>query len=220
MLFIIADDHPLFRDALRAIVAAAYSSAQLLQVGEVGALYAAVEQHRDADLLLLDLTMPGVHGYSALIHLRALYPALPIMVVSGRFDTLTIRRALAHGAMGFVPKSADAETIAGAIAQVLRGDLYDPLVEAGGSILSSAEQAAAERIRGLTPAQFRILAGMCEGKLNKQIAYELGITEATVKAHVTQVLRKIGANNRTQAVTLAADLALDPERARLVDIDG
>lgn len=213
MRILIADDHPLFRDALRAILLRAHPQAELTEVGDVGGLYAAAESQLDADLLLLDLNMPGAHGFSALIHLRALFPALPIVIVSARTEALTIRRALAHGAMGFIPKSADADTIAAAVERVMSGEIYDPLV--GTNLgLSAAERDAANRVRELTPAQFRVLVGLCEGKLNKQIAYELGITEATIKAHVTQVLRKLGANNRTQAVTLAADLALDPEAAR------
>lgn len=217
MQILIADDHPLFRDALRVILKRIYADARLIEVGEIGALYAATEALPDADLLLLDLSMPGAHGFSALIHLRAVYPSLPIVVVSGRSDALTMRRAIAHGAMGFIPKSADAETIGNAVALVLSGEIYDPLAHSDVS-LSPVERLAASRIRELTPAQFRVLVGLCEGKLNKQIAYELGITEATIKAHVTQVLRKLGANNRTQAVTLAADLALDPEAARAVDV--
>jgi len=214
---LIADDHPLFRDALREILTRAYMDARLIEVGDIGALYAAAESLPDADLLLLDLTMPGAHGFSALIHLRGLYPTLPIVVVSARSDALTMRRALAHGAMGFIPKSADAQTIGNAVALVLSGEIYDPFAHSELAI-SAEERLAASRIRELTPAQFRVLVGLCEGKLNKQIAYELGITEATIKAHVTQVLRKLGANNRTQAVTLAADLALDPDAARAVEI--
>jgi len=214
---LIADDHPLFRDALREILTRAYMDARLIEVGDIGALYAAAESLPDADLLLLDLTMPGAHGFSALIHLRGLYPTLPIVVVSARSDALTMRRALAHGAMGFILKSADAQTIGNAVALVLSGEIYDPFAHSELAI-SAEERLAASRIRELTPAQFRVLVGLCEGKLNKQIAYELGITEATIKAHVTQVLRKLGANNRTQAVTLAADLALDPDAARAVEI--
>lgn len=216
MQILIADDHPLFRDALRVILTRAYAEARLIEVGDIGALYAAAESLPDADLLLLDLNMPGAHGFSALIHLRALHPTLPIVVVSARSDALTMRRALAHGAMGFIPKSADAQTIASAVALVMSGEIYDPLAHAELAI-SPEERLAASRIRELTPAQFRVLVGLCEGKLNKQIAYELGITEATIKAHVTQVLRKLGASNRTQAVTLAADLALDPDAARAVE---
>ena len=217
MYILIADDHPLFRDALREILTRAYMDARLIEVGDIGALYAAAESLPDADLLLLDLTMPGAHGFSALIHLRGLYPTLPIVVVSARSDALTMRRALAHGAMGFILKSADAQTIGNAVALVLSGEIYDPFAHSELAI-SAEERLAASRIRELTPAQFRVLVGLCEGKLNKQIAYELGITEATIKAHVTQVLRKLGANNRTQAVTLAADLALDPDAARAVEI--
>jgi DNA-binding NarL/FixJ family response regulator len=213
MRILIADDHPLFRDALRAILLRAYPQAHLLEVGDIGALYAQASSEFETDLLLLDLNMPGAHGFSALIHLRACYPTLPIMIVSARSDALTVRRALAHGAMGFVAKSAEAATIADAVRLVLSGEIYDPLAH-GDLALSPIERQAAEHIRALTPAQFRVLVGLCEGKLNKQIAHELSITEATVKAHVTQVLRKLGCNNRTQAVTLAADLALEPDAAR------
>ena len=213
MRILIADDHPLFRDALRAILLRAYPRAQLLEVGDIGALYAQAGSEFESDLLLLDLNMPGAHGFSALIHLRACYPTLPIMIVSARSDALTVRRALAHGAMGFVAKSAEATTIADAVRLVLSGEIYDPLAHID-LALSPIERQAALHIRALTPAQFRVLVGLCEGKLNKQIAHELSITEATVKAHVTQVLRKLGCNNRTQAVTLAADLALEPDAAR------
>lgn len=213
MRILIADDHPLFRDALRAILLRAYPQAQLLEVGDIGALYAQANAELESDLLLLDLNMPGAHGFSALIHLRACYPTLPIMIVSARSDALTVRRALAHGAMGFVAKSAEAAVIANAVRLVLSGEIYDPLAHTD-LALGPVERQAALHIRELTPAQFRVLVGLCEGKLNKQIAHELSITEATVKAHVTQVLRKLGCNNRTQAVTLAADLALEPDAAR------
>ncbi len=213
MRILIADDHPLFRDALRAILLRAYPQAQLLEVGDIGALYAQANAELESDLLLLDLNMPGAHGFSALIHLRACYPTLPIMIVSARSDALTVRRALAHGAMGFVAKSAEAAVIADAVRLVLSGEIYDPLAHTD-LALGPVERQAALHIRELTPAQFRVLVGLCEGKLNKQIAHELSITEATVKAHVTQVLRKLGCNNRTQAVTLAADLALEPDAAR------
>ncbi len=213
MRILIADDHPLFRDALRAILLRAYPQADLTEVGDIGALYAQADSELESDLLLLDLNMPGAHGFSALIHLRACYPTLPIMIVSARSDALTVRRALAHGAMGFVAKSAEAATIADAVRLVLSGEIYDPLAHTD-LTLSPIERQAAVHIRALTPAQFRVLVGLCEGKLNKQIAHELSITEATVKAHVTQVLRKLGCNNRTQAVTLAADLALEPDAAR------
>ena len=213
MRILIADDHPLFRDALRAILLRAYPQAQLLEVGDIGALYAQANAELESDLLLLDLNMPGAHGFSALIHLRACYPTLPIMIVSARSDALTVRRALAHGAMGFVATSAEAAVIADAVRLVLSGEIYDPLAHTD-LALGPVERQAALHIRELTPAQFRVLVGLCEGKLNKQIAHELSITEATVKAHVTQVLRKLGCNNRTQAVTLAADLALEPDAAR------
>jgi DNA-binding NarL/FixJ family response regulator len=203
---LLADDHPLFRDALRTIVQQAFADATLLEAGDVGGIYAALGD--DIDLLLLDLAIPGARGFSALIALRAQYPALPIVVVSGRGDPLTVARALSHGAAGFIPKSAQAGTITNAIQRVLAGDVFDPMQHSPLTI-SSDERALAQQLRELTPAQFRVLLGICEGKLNKQIAHELAITEATVKAHVTAVLRKLGAHHRTQLLAMTATLAVE-----------
>ena len=123
---LIADDHPLFREALRGVVARVMPGARLREADSVDALYALVEAESDADLLLLDLNMPGAHGFSALVHLRALHPQLPIVVVSAREEPGVMRRALDHGAVGFIPKSADAATLGEAIATVLAGDRWAP----------------------------------------------------------------------------------------------
>ncbi len=206
MRIVLADDHPLFRDALRTIVQRAFANAELVEAGDVAGIYAALDV--DTDLLLLDLSMPGARGFSALIALRAQFPTLPIIVVSGRSDPLTIARALGFGAAGFIPKSASAEQMTAAIERVLDGDIVDP-TQSGAPMLPDIERALAARLRELTAAQFRVLLAVCEGKLNKQIAHELTITEATVKAHVTAVLRKLGAHHRTQLVAMTAALAVD-----------
>ena len=204
---LIADDHPLFREALRGAVARVLPQAQLHEADHVDALYRLVENQPDADLLLLDLTMPGAQGFSALVHLRALHPQLPIVVVSAREEPAVMRRALDHGAVGFIPKSADAATLGTALAAVLAGDRWAPPAALEAPAAHAEEHAVAQRLRELTPQQFRVLQMLGAGLLNKQIAFELGVSEATIKAHMTAILRKLGASNRTQAV-------LRPPRAR------
>lgn len=216
---LIADDHPLFREALRGALGRALPGARLREADSVDALYALVETEPDADLLLLDLNMPGAQGFSALVHLRALYPQLPVVVVSAREEPVVMRRALDHGAVGFIPKSADSATLAEALASVLDGDRWAPVAALSAPAAAADEHAAAQRLRELTPQQFRVLQMLGSGLLNKQIAFELGVSEATVKAHVTAVLRKLGANNRTQAVLIAARLSLDPAAVTLVPDD-
>ena len=209
---LIADDHPLFREALRGAVQRILPGARLHEADCVEALYRLVEAHADADLLLMDLNMPGAQGFSALVHLRAQHPQLPVVVVSAREEPAVMRRALDHGAMGFIPKSADSDTIGTALGLVLDGERWAPAAAAAASGASLAEQEVAQRLRELTPQQFRVLQLLGEGRLNKQIAYDLGVSEATIKAHVTAILRKLGVNNRTQAVLMAGRLAVDPER--------
>ena len=155
--------------------------------------------------------MPGAHGFSALVHLRALHPQLPVVVVSAREEPSVMRRALDHGALGFIPKSADSDTIGEAIGLVLEGERWAPAAAAAAPAMDRDEQAVAQRLRELTPQQFRVLQMLGEGRLNKQIARDLGVSEATIKAHVTAVLRKLGVGNRTQAVLMAGRLAVDPD---------
>ena len=208
---LIADDHPLFREALRGVVMRLLPQAQVCEAENANALYAMVDAEPDADLLLLDLNMPGVQGFSALVHLRAAHPQLPISIVSAREEPDVMRRALEHGAMGFIPKSSDASALALALQQVLDGERWVPEAALTAAPMSEDERAIASRIRELTPQQFRVLQMLGAGLLNKQIGYELGVSEATIKAHMTAILRKLGANNRTQAVLLAGKLLVDPE---------
>lgn len=210
---LVADDHPLFREALKGAVARQLPGARLVEADSADALFAIADANPDADLLLLDLNMPGAHGFSALVHLRAVQPQLPIVVVSAREEAHVVRRALDHGAAGFIPKSSSPATIGSAIASVLEGGTWSPPLAEPAPGVAPEEADIAARVRELTPQQFRVLSMLGSGLLNKQIAHALGVSEATVKAHMTAILRKLGANNRTQAVLLAGRLAVDPDAA-------
>jgi DNA-binding NarL/FixJ family response regulator len=217
---LIADDHPLFREALKVAVLGVLPGAVIVEADSADVLFAAAEANPQADLLLLDLNMPGVRGYGALVHLRAVRPQLPVIVVSAREDPMTMRRALDHGAAGFIPKSADARTIHLAIDTVLMGGTWAPPAAATVSGISSEEAQLARRVRELTPQQLRVLTMLGDGLLNKQVGEILGISEATVKNHMTEILRKLRVRNRTQAVLLASRLALDPAEVKAAPEDG
>lgn len=209
---LIADDHPLFRDALQRAVLAAVPQARVHSADSVQALLGLIEQFPEAELLLLDLHMPGARGYSALVHIRGQYPGLPTIVVSGHEEAQVARRALAHGASAYIPKSTASEDIVAAIRAVLDGDVWLPHSLLGGpGELKPDEAAAAAQIATLTPQQFRVMTMIAEGLLNKQIAWELGVSEATVKAHMTAIMRKLGVNNRTQVALIANHLAVEQE---------
>jgi DNA-binding NarL/FixJ family response regulator len=206
---LIADDHPLFREALRGAVQRVIPGVQLLEADSVEALYALAEQHPDADLVLMDLNMPGAQGFNALVHLRSLHPQLPIVVVSAREEPTVMRRALDHGAFGFIPKSADSDTIGHALGTILDGERWAPAEAHNVPPTDHEEREVGQR--ELTPQQFRVLQMLGAGRLNKQIAYDLNVSEATIKAHVTAILRKLGVTNRTQAVLMAGKLAIDDD---------
>jgi DNA-binding NarL/FixJ family response regulator len=197
---VIADDHPLFRGALKGAVASLLPGAAVREATGLDDLTDLLAKAGDVDLVLLDLMMPGVQGFSGLIYLRAQHPAIPVAIVSANEDPVAIRRAMEFGAAGFIPKSLDIDRIGEAIAAVLAGGTWTPPdVELGAS--EDQETAALmRRLATLTPQQVRVLMMLSEGLLNKQIAYELGVSEATVKAHVSAILQKLGVESRTQAV--------------------
>jgi DNA-binding NarL/FixJ family response regulator len=210
----------LFRDALRRTVAQILPDARLLEADTVDSLSELAQRHQQAELVLLDLNMPGAHGFSALVYMRAAFPTLPVLIVSAREDPALMRRALGHGASGFIPKSADVEQIAKAINAVLDGDTWlPPGVSSSAVSLDPEEEALASKIAELTPQQHRVLTMVCNGLLNKQIAYELNVSEATIKAHMTAILRKLGAHSRTQAVLLAGKLTVEGRASKLPSED-
>lgn len=200
--FIVADDHPLFRKALRQTVEGAFDAAVIVEAGNLDEVTDALSTHVDADLVLFDLNMPGARGFSGLIYLRAQYPEIPVCIVSATEDAATIRNAMALGASGYVPKSGSTEQIREAISAILAGDTWLPeTVDLRAAPDEDLELTS--RLRSLTPQQVRVLMMLSEGLLNKQIAYELGVSEATVKAHVSAILQKLQVENRTKAVLVA-----------------
>ena len=199
---IIVDDHPLFRAALRQTLAGDGTPVPVEEAGDLVALNASLEADRDCDLVLLDLNMPGSHGFSGLLLLRAQYPEVPVMIVSAIEDPKVVRRTFELGAAGYLPKSVGPAEIRDAIATVLAGEIVVP---EGVSLDGTDEQSALmRRLATLTPQQIRVLMMLSDGLMNKQIAYALSISEATVKAHVSSILQKLDVDSRTQAVIAAS----------------
>ena len=198
---IIADDHPLFRSALAHAVGKVWEGGAIIEASSAAEARIALAEG-GAEALLLDLHMADSSGLSVLMDLRQDYPALPIVIVSASEEPRVAAAAAQLGAAGFIPKSASLEAMREGLAAVRDGDAWFP--ENG-----APQDDDLARIASLTPAQRRILAGIRQGLLNKQIAYELSISEATVKAHITAILRKLGVGSRTQAVLLAAKLDVD-----------
>lgn len=203
---LIADDHPLLRAAVVHSLRQALPQVEVIEVASASTLEAALDQHPAIELVLLDLTMPGARGFSSLLHVRGAHPDVPVVIVSSNDHPRVIRRAQQFGAAGFIPKSAPAETIGQAVQAVLEGGVWFPAMAAE---RSEADALLAARLAQLTPQQFRVLLYVADGLLNKQIAYELGLAENTVKVHVTAILKKLDCHSRTQAAVLVK--ALEPE---------
>ena len=167
-----------------------------------------LDQGGEVDLILLDLAMPGVRGFSGLMFLRAQFPSAPVVVVSANDDPAVIRRCMDFGASGFIPKTLGTEAMRAAIMCVLGGGVWTPPDVDLSSGTDAEATSLIARLATLTPQQVRVLMMLSEGLLNKQIAFELSVSEATVKAHVSAVLQKLGVDSRTQAVIAAAKIEL------------
>jgi DNA-binding NarL/FixJ family response regulator len=200
--FLIIDDHPLFREALHSAVQMAYPDVDTVEARSIGEAMNLLGGHPPFDLALLDLSMPDVHGFDGLLQLRTRHPRLPVVVVSGHEEPRVIAEALSYGAAGFIPKSARKADLAAAIRSVMDGAIYvpenyEPTQPDDGSAVRAD---MVQRLSTLTPQQLRVLQMLRQGLLNKQIAYELQVGETTVKAHVSEILRKLNVYSRTQAV--------------------
>src|SRR3954464_6382636 len=203
---VIAPDHPLFRGALREAVTGLIEHAEIAEAGTFEEVPKLLDMVGEVDLILLDLTMPGVRGFSGLMYLRAQYPSVPVVIVSANDEPAVIRRCMDFGASGFIPKTLGVEAMRDAIAGVLKGGVWTPPDVDLNSVADAETTALLARLATLTPQQVRVLMMLSEGLLNKQIAYELGVSEATVKAHVSAILQKLGVESRTQAVIAAAKI--------------
>jgi DNA-binding NarL/FixJ family response regulator len=216
---IIADDHPLFRAALKQAVSRHVPAVEIIEASSLDTLQQAIVDHPDTDLVLLDLKMPGAKGFSSLVYLRAQYPAVPVVVVSAAEDPTVIKRALDFGASGFIPKSARIETIGETLRIVLGGGVSTPRLSGRVTSVEERDGELARRLASLTPQQLKVLVMLAEGESNKYIAGNLAITEATVKAHITAILRKLGLERRTQAAIIAQRLLHSGEGANVDDLD-
>lgn len=205
---LIVDDHPLFCDALAMTLKAFVGIAQIATADRLETALARLAADALPDVVVLDLNLPDVHGMEGLIRVRQVAGAVPVVVVSSMADARVIGAALKAGAAAFVPKHSPREVFRAAFAAVGDGRVYTPegYVPVPDSAPATAQEEALARLRLLTPQQARILQLICEGKLNKQIAWELTIAETTVKAHVTAIMRKLGVFSRTQAVLLAREV--------------
>ena len=200
---LIADDHPLFRAAIIGLLRERFAPFQTLEAASAATLGQALSEHPDVELVLLDLSMPGARGFSALLHVRGEYPEVPVVIISSNDHPRVIRRAQQFGAAGFIPNSAPADAMGEAIQAVLDGGSWFPPMAAE---RSEADAELAARLAQLTPQQFRVLLCLADGLLNKQIAAELGLAENTVKVHVTAILKKLECYSRTQAAVLVKSL--------------
>jgi DNA-binding NarL/FixJ family response regulator len=220
--FLIVEDHPLYADALQGVICNGIANVRTTHVGTLREGADAIRRVKRFDLVLLDLCLPDTHGFEGLIELRGLAPRLPIVVVSAFADQSVVHKSLVCGASGFIPKTADKDTLLQALTDILAGHVTPP---GGGSLQPDAITktelpALPSRLRSLTHQQLRVLQMLCQGMLNKQIAYELDVGETTVKAHITEIFRKLSVCCRTQAVAEVSKLNLDAMLALYAGDDG
>ena len=199
--FLVIDDHPLFREALQSAIALAYPDSVTEEARSVQEAIDLMTATSGFDLALLDLNMPGVKGFEGLLEIRTQFPRLPVVVVSGHEEARIITEALSYGVAGFIPKSAKKTDLAAAIADVMNGNVFVPEgYDRGQGAPVAGKSEMLTRLSSLTPQQLKVLGMLKQGMLNKQIAFELKVGETTIKAHVSEILRKLNVFSRTQAV--------------------
>ncbi len=209
---LIADDHPLFREAIHNVVSDGFPGTVIMETADLDSTLALTRENDDLDLILLDLNMPGMSGLNGLISLRNEAPTIPVVIVSAEQDKQVVLQAITYGAVGFITKSSPRAQMTEAIEQILNGNVYLPsdiIRTQQGSVRRSTPADAsipAELLQALTRKQLLVLERMTKGESNKQIAYNLDIAETTVKAHVSAILRKLNVHNRVQAILSASDI--------------
>ena len=200
---IIVDDHPLFRNAAAGVLGAQFGSKDIVQAGSFTDLERTLNQDKSYDLILLDLDLPDMTGLFGLLLLRAMHPEIPVVLVSAEDDSRLIQRAIDCGASGFIPKTQSVSSLREAVQHILDGSIWLPTSGEQSVEAQTSEAELAKRFTLLTAQQLRVLGLLCQGQLNRQMGDALGITEATTKAHVSEILMKLGAHSRTQAVVFA-----------------
>lgn len=211
---LIADDHPLFREAITNVIESGFPDTETLETEDLETALALAQEHDDLDLVLLDLNMPGMNGLNGLISLRNEAPTVPVVIVSAEDDKQIVLQAITCGAVGFISKSSPRNQMTEALQQILDGNVYLPsdIIRQSGQEgrrnrrSQDNPQIAPELLSSLTRRQLLVLERMAKGESNKQIAYNLHIAETTVKAHVSAILRKLGVHNRVQAILSASDI--------------
>ncbi|MDH4982313.1 response regulator transcription factor [Hyphomicrobium sp. D-2] len=206
---LIVDDHPLFVEALELVIQNAFSDAAISKAVSIETARAVLDEESGFDLVLLDLSMPDTRGLEGVIELRTRYPKVPIVVVSALEDARIIHEVLQCGVAGFISKSTRGGDLARALQDVMDGAVVVPKGYQPPAAAGSDASELATRIATLTPQQVRVLHMLRQGLLNKQIAYDLGVGETTVKAHVSEILRKLKVSSRTQAVIEASKIDFD-----------
>jgi DNA-binding NarL/FixJ family response regulator len=205
---IIADDHPLFRSALRQAAATCVPADRIKETSDIDGLFTLLKAHPEIELIFLDLTIPGANGLQALSQLRNHYPDILIIMVSANETPSIIKQAMSLGAAGYIPKSSSLDVIGAAISHVLNGDTWLPSdIDLTDVTVNDEQSSFARNLEKLTPQQYRVLAMIADGLLNKQIAFEMSIQETTIKQHVSAILRKLNVYNRTQAGILFNQLS-------------
>jgi two-component system nitrate/nitrite response regulator NarL len=212
MRLLLADDHPLFADALRALIERSFPGAGLTVVEDVAAAHQALDAD-DYDLAILDLHMPGANGFDGIARTRERFPRTSVVVISGAASAADVARAIELGARGFLPKTLPSQVLAAALQVVLSGGTYVPTDYAQPGAAAPASAAALAPAGGLTPRESEVLNLLVAGRSNKEIGRALGLQEITVKLHVRNIFRKLGVRNRVEATNAAARLGYGPARA-------
>lgn len=207
-LALIVDDHPLFRQALRQVVRSEFPDMRIAEAETLADARQVLGTNDDVAFVTLDMRLPDSEGFAGLMQMRSDFAHVPTIIVSTNSGDATVQRAMAFGAAGYIPKCASREDIAAALHAVMRGDTWTPPPQAPAN-----ENERARAIASLSPAQLRILMGLCQGLRNKQIAFQMGVTENTVKAYVTAMYRRLGVSSRTEALILARDMFNEEELA-------
>jgi len=210
MNILIVDDHPVLREGISALLRQDGTDTVVLQAGSASEALQLINDYADLDVIVLDLMLPGMGGLQALTEFAKIRPELPVIMLSSSEDPRDARQAFAHGALGYVPKSSSRYALLSAIKLVLNGDLYVPklLVEPGPEARTTTFTPQGEASLSLTERQIDVLRLICDGRPNKTIATELGLSEKTVKTHITAIFKALKVANRTQAATVGRKAGL------------